>query len=392
MDSFRRNVPLLAISQTLMMSTMSLIMATVALVGSNLAVDKSYATLPLAILFFAVMFTSIPAAMLMKRIGRKPAFMFACIFGVSAGLVATYAIVNNSFWLFSLSAALIGVFNGFGNYFRFVAADVVTEDKKSLAISYVLLGGVVAAIIGPNLAIYTYDVIENANFAGSYASIIALYLLILITLSFLKLPNTKSDIDHESEYEVRDLFTIARQPKFIVGIICGMFGYGIMSFVMTATPLAMQHHAHDFDDISFVIQWHILAMYAPSFITGHLIRRFGIYNILLVGALLIALCIAINLKGSSITHYWIALVLLGIGWNFLFIGATTLITETYHAAERSKTQALNDFVIFTTVALSSLSAGALQHQFGWKIVNLGVLPLLLIILIGVIWGKLRYPQ
>lgn len=389
MNAFKRNVPLLAISQALMMSSMMLIMTTVALVGSNIATDKSLATLPLAVLFIAVMLTSIPAAMLMKRIGRKNAFMFATLFGVSGGVVATYAIINNHFWLFVISAALVGVFNGFGNYFRFTAADAVAADQKSKAISYVLLGGVAAAIIGPNLANLTHYSLANTAFAGSYASIIIIYILALITLSFLKLPDTVASIKEEAEPEARPLSVIVKQPKFIVGLICGMFGYGVMSFVMTATPLAMHHSAHNFSDTSFVIQWHTLGMFAPSFFTGHLIKRFGIYNILLVGTLLGVGCVAINLYGTSVSHYWTALVFLGISWNFLFIGGTTLITETYHSNERSKTQALNDFAVFSTVALSSLSAGALQHKFGWEIVNIGVIPLLIIILISIIWAKLK---
>lgn len=390
MNSFKRNVPLLAISQALMMSSMSLIITTVALVGMMLATDKSLATLPLAVLFFAVMSTSIPAAMLMKRIGRKAAFMFATLFGISGGSLATFAIIENNFWLFVISTGLVGIFNGFGHYFRFTAADAVEKDKKSRAISYVLLGGVVAAVVGPNLANYTHDVVTKSMFAGSYASIIVIYILIFITLSFLKLPNTIKTIQEEDSFEVRPLRVIASQPKFIIGIICGMLGYGVMSFVMTATPLAMHHHVHSFSDTAFVIQWHTLGMFAPSFFTGHLIRRFGIYNILLMGALFGVACVWINLNGSSISHYWAALLLLGVSWNFLFIGATTLITETYHAAERSKTQALNDFLIFTTVAISSLSAGALHHKLGWQMVNLGVLPLLFIVLTSVIWGKLKY--
>lgn len=206
-------------------------------------------------------------------------------------------------------------------------------------------------------------------------------------MSFLKLPNTVETIKEEA-VETRPLTVIASQPKFIIGLTCGMLGYGVMSFIMTATPLAM-HNNHSFSDTAFVIQWHTLCMFAPSFFTEHLIRRFGIYNIMLVGALLGVRCVAVNLNGTSVPHYWVALALLGISWNFLFIAATTLITETYHAAERSKTQALNDFIIFSTVALSSLSAGALQHNFNWQIVNLGAIPLLAIILTSIIWAKIK---
>ena len=389
MNSFKRNVPLFAISQAMMMSSMSLIITTIALVGTSIAPSKSLATLPLAILFIAVMLTSIPAAIIMKKIGRKPAYMFATSFGITGGGLATYSIITQQFWLFVFSSILIGIFNGFGNYYRFTAADVVDEEHKSRAISYVMIGGVVAAIVGPNLANYTYQAIADAPFAGSYASIIGLYVLALITLSFLKIPKTEEHHKTDTNVSPRTLPEIIRQPIFIVGIICGMFGYGMMSFIMTATPLAMNHHAHDFGATSFVIQWHVLGMYAPSFFTGTLIQRFGIYNILLLGVLFGAACIVINLMGTSLAHYWWALVFLGISWNFLFIGGTTLVAESYHNSERTKTQALNDFAVFSTVALSSLSAGTLQHLFGWKTVNIASIPILLVIFLSIVWGRLN---
>jgi MFS family permease len=174
---------------------------------------------------------------------------------------------------------------------------------------------------------------------------------------------------------------------FIVAMVCGMLGYGVMALAMTATPLAMHHFAHPFAETSFVIQWHVLGMFGPAFVTGHLIKRYGVLNIMLAGVLLGAACMGVNLTGSSVWHFWTALLFLGISWNFLFIGATTLLTETYRPEERAKTQALNDFAVFTTVALSSLSAGALQSRYGWQTVNLGLIPLLLLIFAALIWGK-----
>ena len=385
MNMFRRNVPLLAISQALMMSSTSLLLTTTALVGLQMAPEKSWATLPLAVMFIAVMLTSIPASMLMARIGRKPAFMLASFFGMTGGALATFAIYSQNFWMFVMSGLFVGIFNGFGNYFRFAAADIVEHELKSKAISAVLLGGVFAAVIGPNLANLTRNSIPNAVFAGSYVSIIALYILIFIAVSFLKLPKTKHCEEKTDNQQARSLWVIAKQPKFIVALLCAMLGYGVMSFVMTATPLAMHAHTHDFSDTSFVISWHVLGMYAPSFITGHLIQRFGVLKIMFIGALLGLACVASNLLGQTVTHYWIALTLLGISWNFLFIGGTTLLTETYRPEERSKTQALNDFVIFTTVTIASLTAGMLQHNYGWKVVNLGVIPLIIIIIISIIW-------
>ena len=172
---------------------------------------------------------------------------------------------------------------------------------------------------------------------------------------------------------------------WIVAVICGMLGYGVMSFVMTATPLAMKHHTHDFSETSFVIQWHVLAMFAPSFFTGAFIRKIGELKVMLIGAVLGCLCVLINLNGTTLTHFWLALVLLGLSWNFLFVGSTTLLTQTYTLAERFKVQAINDFIIFTTVAAASLSAGYLQHYFGWRTVNVGVLPFLAIIMVSIVF-------
>ena len=389
MNTFRRNVPLLAACQALMMSATSLIITTSALVGFALAQDKSWATLPLAVQFIATMCTSIPAAMLMDRIGRRQGFMLASLFGVSGAVLATLAILKGKFSLFTLGTLQIGIFNGFGNYYRFAAADAVDKELKSRAVSYIMAGGVVAAFVGPNLANLTRGIITNAPFAGSYGALVSLYVISLVAQAFLKLPPKPVVGNASGSGSARPLKVIAAQPMFIVALVCGMLGYGVMALAMTATPLAMHHYAHPFPLTSFVIQWHVLGMFAPSFVTGHLIKRYGVLNIMLVGALLGVACMAVNLAGSSVWHFWTALLLLGISWNFLFIGATTLLTETYRPEERAKTQALNDFAVFTSVALSSLSAGALQSRYGWQTVNMGLIPLLVIILTSILWGKNR---
>jgi MFS family permease len=382
MNPFYRNIPILAFGQAMMMSATSLMITSSALVGYALADDKSLATLPLAAGFVAVMLTSIPAAWLMHRIGRKHGFMLATLFGVAGGSLATWSILNGQFWGFVAAASLTGMYNGFGNYYRFAAADAVQAPLKGRAISFIMAGGVIAAFVGPNLANISRDWISSAEFAGSYAAIIALYLLTTAALSFLKLPHQAEDLDDEET--PRPLWQIARQPRFIIALICGTLGYGIMSLIMTATPLAMDHHAHHFDETSFVIQWHVLGMFAPSFFTGFLIERFGLRTILRIGTLFGFGCVAINLGGTSVWHFWTALFLLGLSWNFLFIGATTLLTQTYTPSEKARTQASNDFAVFTTVTLSSLSAGALQHHFGWQMVNIGVLPLLTIVWLAVV--------
>tara|TARA_R110002074_G_scaffold349634_1_gene520331 strand:+ start:116669 stop:117862 length:1194 start_codon:yes stop_codon:yes gene_type:complete len=382
------NTPLFAIAQGLMVSSISLIVTCSALVGFELASDKSLATLPLAVMFIATMAGTIPASYLLEKLGRKKGFMLATLIGVSAGALSTYAITEHHFWLFVAGIALFGLFNSFGNYFRFAAADCVDVEYKSRAISFVMLGGIAAAFIGPNLAGYAKDWIAGAEFAGSFLATIVIYGTMLLTLSFLSISEQRKSHDTPVD-EARPLSIIAKQPKFIVAIICAMLGYGVMSLVMTATPLSMQHHNHPFSDTSFVIQWHLLGMFIPSFFTGYLIRYFGIYPVLFTGVIIGFICVVINLTGHDLSHYWLALILLGVCWNFLFIGGTTLLTETYRPEERAKAQALNDFIVFSAAAAASLSAGYLQYQFGWRMVNLGVIPALLVILISLIWIKTR---
>ncbi len=367
-----------------MVSAMSLLVSTSALVGYQLADDKSFATLPIAAGLVATMLASIPAAMLMQRVGRKAGFLFASVLGLIGAGLLTLAITERLFWLFMAATIFIGIFNGFGNYYRFTAADVVDEAHKSRAISLVLAGGVIAAIVGPNLANYARFMIPDAEFAGSYAALLGFYALSIVLQSFLKLPKQSDLLHAEKAGSSRSLKEIARQPKFIVAVICGMLGYGIMVFVMTATPLAMQHRQLPFSDTAFVIQWHVLGMFVPSFFTGHLINRFGLRKIMLLGTLIGLGCVVINIMGTSTNHFFAALLLLGVSWNFLFVGATTLLTETYTPTEQFKTQAANDFIVFTVVAIASLSAGAIHHMFGWQAVNYSVIPLLLIILVSLI--------
>lgn len=383
MNPFYRNIPILAFGQAMMLSATSLMITSSALVGYALAEDKSLATLPLAVGFVAVMLTSIPAAWLMHHIGRKHGFMLATLFGMSGGALATWSILNGEFWGFVIAAWLTGMYNGFGNYYRFTAADTVAAPLKSRAISFIMAGGVIAAFVGPNLANTSRDWISGAEFAGSYAAIIVLYLLTTAALSFLRLPREADDQNNPGP-PPRPLLQIVRQPRYIIALVCGTLGYGVMSLVMTATPLAMDQHAHPFGQTAFVIQWHVLGMFAPSFFTGFLIERFGLRNVLRIGVLFGFACVAVNLGGTSVWHFWAALFLLGLSWNFLFIGATSLLTQTYTQAEKARTQASNDFAVFTTVTLSSLSAGALQHKLGWEMVNLGVLPLLAIVWVAIV--------
>ena len=384
MNNMKKNVLLLAACQAMLMTGGSLLIATSALVGYRLAPDKALATLPLAAQMLASMLTSIPASLLMQRFGRRAGFLLGSSIGITGAGLATVAIVTGNFALFILGAALSGMFAGFGNYYRFAAADVATVDYRSTAISYVLAGGVIAAFIGPNLAHWTSAWLV-APFAGSYLALTAILLLSFATQWFLDIPRP----ERAARGSGRTLAAIARQPVFIVAAIGGMLGYGIMALVMTATPLAMHDHHYAFSDTAFVIEWHVIGMFAPSFFTGHLIRRFGVLQVMLVGGVLSAVCVGINLAGTSLSHFWLALFLLGVGWNFLFIGATTLLTETYAPEEKAKTQALNDFLVFSTVTIAVLSAGTLQHRLGWQAVNYGVIPLIAVTVVAVAWLLLR---
>jgi hypothetical protein len=265
--------------------------------------------------------------------------------------------------------------------------DAAPTHFKEKAISYVMAGGVVAAFAGPNLANLAREAIPVATFAGSYAALIVLYGVALLALLFIRIPRAQAVVEGRTG---RPLWQLARQPVFVVAMLGAMLGYGIMSLVMTATPLAMEVCGQPFSNSAFVIQWHVFAMFAPSFFTGALIRRFGVLSVMMTGVLCYIGTVVINLNGVSVTHFWLALFLLGIGWNFLFVGGTDLLTEAYREEEKAKAQALNDFMVFTTVSIASLSAGALQYHYGWEAVNWGVTPLIAIILVavtGLMWRR-----
>ncbi len=384
MNTMKTNVWLLSACQGLLNTGNSLVAATSALVGLKLAPDMAWATLPLALQFLASMLTTLPASQLMRFIGRQAGFLLGTAAGLVGAGLAAYAIVNGNFVYFCVAAGLFGVFNGFGTFYRFAAADAASSDYKSRAISYVMAGGVVAAFVGPNLAHWTQEWFPAGEFAGSYVGLIGVYALSVLALLFVRIPRPAPTAPHESG---RPLRVIARQGNYVVAALCAAVGFGVMVFVMTATPLAMHAHAHSFGDTAFVIEWHIFGMFAPSFFTGHLIRRFGVLNVMLAGALLNIMCVGVNLVGTEVGHFWTALVLLGVGWNFLFVGGTSLLTETYSEPEKAKAQGLNDFLVFAAITVASLSAGALQHYFGWQAVNFGVIPLIVLIAVAIIWLK-----
>jgi len=308
--------------------------------------------------------------------------MLASVIGVIGALIATWSIYNASFWAFCLATFCFGSFNAFGNFYRFTAAEVVDGERKSTAISYVMAGGVIAAFIGPNLARISHNLIPDHQYAGAFAVLIVVYALAFVTIAFARLPPQQS-VSRESGG--RPLLTIMAQPVFVVAVICEMLGYGTMNLVMSSTPLAMQMMQHELADTAFVIQWHVVSMFLPSFFTGHLIKRIGIVPVLSLGAGIGLLCVVVNLNGTTVTHFTAGLVLLGVCWNFLFVGGTTLLTEAYEPEEKNRAQGINDFLVFSTVTVTALSAGGMHHLFGWRVINLSVVPMLLLCLAGIAW-------
>jgi MFS family permease len=373
-----RNVALLAVAQALVLSSSVLAMTLGALVGGELAPDKSLATLPIAAIVIGTALTTIPAAFFMRRVGRRVGFLTGASFGVASGLLSAYAVYSGAFLPFVVAHALLGVYQGFTNYYRFAAGEAAAPDFKARAISWVIAGGVVAAVLGPQLAYWPRD-LWPTQFFGSYLAQAALGILALLALAQLRMPAASAGATRASG---RSGIELARQPAFLVAMGGAAVSYAVMLLVMTATPIAMVGHGHGVGDAVQVIQWHVLGMFAPSFFTGALIARFGAPRVMVVGFALLTGHVAIALAGTGLLHFLSGLVLLGVGWNFAFVGGTTLLTSAYREGEQARAQAINDFVVFGTVAAASLSSGWLYHQFGWQTLNLVAAPFLAVALVA----------
>ncbi|HUA51695.1 MAG TPA: MFS transporter [Candidatus Sulfotelmatobacter sp.] len=384
----RKNVLLLTLAQALAMTGTIINATTSALAGYALASDKSLATLAVALQFTATMLTTVPASMLMAKIGRRPAFMLGAASQLVGALAAAGALVVGQFSLFCLCGIFLGVANGFSIYYRFAAADTADETFRPKAISLVLAGGVAAALVGPEFARWSRDLLLPYTYAGTFVTLAAMALVNLAVLSRLDIPKPPPARFTGG----RPLLAIAAQPLFLVAVATGMVAYGTMSLLMTATPLAMAACSWRFEDSAFVIQWHALGMFAPAFFTGHLIRRFGVLAIMRGGAAIVALCLAVDLSGVAVMNFWVGLALLGVGWNFMFVGATTLLTETYRPEERAKVQAINDFCVFSGSATAAFSAGALQFHVGWSAMNWGVVPLITAAFVGLMLVRRAAPR
>ena len=378
--SSRRNVLILALSQALMLSAIVLSMALAAILGSMLAPDKGLATLPLAAMVIGTALASLPAARLMRRVGRRPGFLIGALLGIVGSLVCAFALHQSLFVPFVIGHLLLGGYQGFANYYRFAAVEAVGPDHASRAISLVVAGGVVAAFLGPQLGVWGRDWIGGQLFVGSYLAQGALSLVALILLSRLKLPR----VETVQIGIPRPLREILSQPVVRVAIFGAAIGYAVMAMVMTATPLAILGCGLPQSNVTPVIQWHVVGMFAPSFFTGALVRRYGAPRIMQAGFVLLLGQVVLTLSGVEFLHFLSALVLLGVGWNFAFIGGTTLLTQTYRPAEQLRVQALNEFSVFSLVALATLSAGWLYDRFGWVTLNLAVVPLLFAALIATI--------
>jgi len=366
----RRNAMVLAVAQALAGGNNTVIVSTASIAGAVLAPDKGLATLPITAMVLGMWLGTLPVGFLARRYGRRFALQTGSAFGVLSGLISYSAVMHGQFWLLLLGTFCGGLYAAAHNSYRFAAADTASDAYRPKVVSWVLAGGVFAAIIGPQLVIHTRDLLAPYIFAASYLGQSACALLAALVLVFVKIP----PLGKVRGEHVRPLLEIVRAPRFLVAVACGVAAYTMMNMVMTSAPLAMVGCGHSVTDATLGIQWHVLAMYAPSFVTGGLIARYGVERITGIGLGLIALTAGVGIAGITVAHFWSGLVLLGVGWNLAFIGATTMVTQCHRAEERNKVQAFNDFLIFGSMALGSFSSGQLLAQFGWSAVNAVIVP------------------
>ena len=382
----RRNALVLAAAQALSGGNNTVLVATAGIVGSMLAPDKGLATLPISIFVLGLWAGTLPLGVLARRLGRRNALQIGTACGVLTGLICCLAVLRGSFLLFNVGAVFSGFYASAHNSYRFAAADTASDAFRAKAISWVMLGGVLGAFVGPQLVIATKDMWQPYLFAASYLGSAALALISAGVLMFLKIPKPPpiSVVGNG-----RPLSEIAAQPRFIVAVAAGVASYSMMNLVMTSAPLAMVMCNHSVADATTGLQWHVLGMYAPCLITGTLMTRFGIERIVGLGLALIVAAAVIGMAGISLWNFWIALALLGVGWNFAFLGATTMVTQCHRPNERNKVQSFNDFLVFGSMAIGSFSSGQLLANFGWSTVNEVVFPVILVAGAMLLWGALR---
>jgi MFS family permease len=384
----RNTIFRLAIAQALYSCCIITVFATGGLVGLNIAPSPALSTLPITTFVFGAMVATIPVSLLMQRLGRVPVFQMGAGISIVGALISVWAIMTANFALFCFGTALQGVFQATAGFYRFAAAEASDDSSKSIAISWVLTGGVVAAVAGTLISNYTSDLFAPYTFAGSYAAAIVLAVANLVVVSTLNIPKPVVDVAHGV---ARSWVELLQQRKLIVAMAAAMISYALMNLLMTAAPVAMIGCGFTKSDASWVIQWHVLAMFVPSFFTGQLIKRFGAAQITGAGLVILMLSAAVGIHDITFGHFAVSLILLGLGWNFGFIGGTTMLTDCYRPSERGKVQAANDFGISFLMLIASSSSGQLLVWFGWDFVAWALLPPATIALALVAWLMLSRP-
>lgn len=380
------NLVILVLCQ-LISATGSIVMVTLGgIIGATLSSNPAWATLPITMMVVAVAASTVPASLLMRRIGRRKGFAFASLSSIIALAIAVIALSKSSFLLFIVAGMLFGINMAFTQQYRFAAAESVQAKYIPRAVSLVLVGSIGGALLGPELTIRGHSWMSSIPYAGALAAVAVLYAIQFLLL--LRLQGLGTIDEQEQVSSDRSLRDVALQPVFIVAVLGGVAGFGLMTLVMTATPLSM--HVHDgfsLEQTAHVIRAHVLGMYVPSLVSGFLIERFGVARLMFVGALLLFVTTIIGLQGQSLLHYWWALVLLGVGWNFLYVGGTTMLTYTYSADERFRAQAVNEFMVFGMSATASLLAGTVIFYFGWFRLMLIPIPVLVIICLALLYVR-----
>ena len=381
-----RQVLLLVTAQAFAQTASILVMTVGSLAGREIAPDPQLATVPISAMILGTVIATVPASMWMARAGRRVGFITGALLGTLGGLVAASGIVVRSFFVLLLGLFLIGTYQAFTLFYRFAASEVSDDAFRPRAISLVLTGGVAAALLGPALAGFGASLLERA-YAGSFLILAAVSLAAAGVLLGLRVPMPQAQI---GQSQPRPLLVIMRQPTFAVAIFAAATGGGVMVLAMTAMPLAMAQHHHGLSATTVVMQVHVLGMFLPSFFTGSLIARCGVLRVMFAGAVLLSAHVALSVSGTGFVSFAWALALLGVGWNFLYVGGTTLLTDAYLPAERGRAQAANDLLIFVVGLASSLTAGVLLQIAGWRLMNAYLLPWLVAAIVAVAWlGHMR---
>lgn len=373
-----RNVWLLSLCQALLMTGNILLISVIGLIGKQIAPSVSMITLPVALQFLGLMAATIPASLISGKLGRKRGFSIGNVVGITGASLATYALSQQNFYLFCFATFLLGIGIGFGTLYRFAAIEVCDENARHRAISISMAGGVLAAVLGPNLAIMSQQWSADGLYIGAFASLIGLNILALLILQTIQFPKVSFN---SQAHKADPLGVIVKAPNFIGAVFAAMVAYAVMNILMTATPLAMIGCGFDFTKAAGVIEWHVLGMFVPAFFTGSLIERFGSRMMILAGGILFVVCIAINIHGESIWHFRAALVVLGVGWNFMFIAATGLFSQSYQSQNKAKAQAFNEFIVFGCVTITAMLSGWLESTAGWQNLNIYVLPFVLAVIL-----------